>query len=95
MNPDADRIMIGGVSAAEIASRFGTPTYVYDEQKIRANYRRAYEAFSRYYPDFQFFYAVYGCLNVQGNAVTSCNMNCTEGTVIITAILELKACTAV
>ena len=63
MRFDGDRIMIGGISAAEIAARYGTPTYVYDEQKIRANYRRAYNAFAKHYPDFQFFYAVKCCNN--------------------------------
>lgn len=33
-------ICIGGVSVDEIANTFGTPTYVYDEAKIRENYRR-------------------------------------------------------
>ncbi|MBN1864960.1 MAG: diaminopimelate decarboxylase [Victivallales bacterium] len=56
-------IYIGGISASEIACLYGTPTYVYDEQAIRANYRRAFSAFSRYYPDFKFFYAVKACNN--------------------------------
>ena len=63
MQFDGEKIMIGGIAAAEIAERYGTPTYVYDEQKIRANYRRAYQAFAKHYPDFQFFYAVKCCNN--------------------------------
>ncbi len=63
MNFDGETIMIGGISAAELAERYGTPTYVYDEQKIRENYRRAYNAFAKHYPDFQFFYAVKCCNN--------------------------------
>ena len=58
MQFDGEKIMIGGIAAAEIAERYGTPTYVYDEQKIRANYRRAYQAFAKHYPGFQCFYAV-------------------------------------
>ncbi len=63
MNFNGETIMIGGIPAAELAERYGTPTYVYDEQKIRENYRRAYNAFAKHYPDFQFFYAVKCCNN--------------------------------
>ena len=33
-------IAIGGVLVREIAEKFGTPTYVYDEEKIRKNFRK-------------------------------------------------------
>ena len=52
-----DKIAIGEIPAADIAAKFGTPTYVYDEQKIRKNYRRAFNAFAKHYPDFKMFYA--------------------------------------
>ncbi len=58
-----DRISIGNVPVTTLAAEFGTPVYVYDEQKIRANYRRAYSAFARHYPDFKMFYAVKCCNN--------------------------------
>ena len=58
-----EKIFIGDVSVAEIAEKYGTPTYVYDEQRIRENYRRALSAFTEYYPDFRFFYAVKACNN--------------------------------
>jgi len=51
------------VSASTIAEKYGTPTYVYEENRIRANYRRADAAFRRHYPDFRFFYAVKACNN--------------------------------
>ena len=51
-------IYIGGVSVDEIANSFGTPTYVYDEAQIRANYRKVRTTFEKYYPDFKMFYAV-------------------------------------
>ncbi len=54
---------IGECAVSELAKKYGTPTYVYDEQKIRANYRRALKAFSKYYPDFRFFYAIKACNN--------------------------------
>jgi diaminopimelate decarboxylase len=63
MKIENDRISIGGVTAAKIAETYGTPTYVYDEQRIRDNYRRALSAFQEYYPDFRFFYAVKACNN--------------------------------
>ena len=34
------QIYLGDVPVSEIARTYGTPTYVYDEQKIRENYRR-------------------------------------------------------
>ncbi len=53
-------IYIGDVSARELARTYGTPTYVYDEEKIRRNYRRILETFTRYYDDFRLCYAVKG-----------------------------------
>jgi len=63
MNFQGDQITVGGMPVTELAARFGTPLYVYDEQKIRSNYRRAYQAFAKHYPDFQMFYAVKCCNN--------------------------------
>ncbi len=58
-----NKIHIGDVAVRDIATEYGTPTYVYDENKIRENYRKAFKAFSKYYPDFRFFYAVKACNN--------------------------------
>ncbi len=58
-----DKIAIGDVCVEDIASRFGTPTYVYDEDKIRKNFRRVNNAFKKHYPDFKMFYAVKSCNN--------------------------------
>ncbi|MBO4528263.1 MAG: diaminopimelate decarboxylase, partial [Victivallales bacterium] len=41
-----------------IAQTYGTPTYVYEENRIRDNFRRALNAFKKYYPNFRFFYAI-------------------------------------
>lgn len=57
------RIHFEDVPATVIAAKYGTPTYVYEENRIRANYRRADAAFRRHYPDFRFFYAVKACNN--------------------------------
>ena len=56
-------IFIGDIPLDDIANNYGTPTYVYDEQRIRENYRRALSSFTEYYPDFRFFYAVKACNN--------------------------------
>ena len=52
------------VSAACIAETYGTPTYVYEENRIRENFRRALDAFREYYEDFRFFYAIKACNNL-------------------------------
>ena len=53
-------IHIGEVPVSELASTYGTPTYVYDEEKIRGNYRRVMDTFKRYYEDFHLCYAIKG-----------------------------------
>lgn len=54
---DKNHLDIGGADACDIAEEFGTPTYVIDENRIRDNYNRFYNAFSKYYPDFRVYYA--------------------------------------
>ena len=63
MKFEQNRIKIGDIPVAELAERYGTPLYVYDEQKIRDNYRHAVATFRKYYPDFRMFYAVKCCNN--------------------------------
>ena len=53
-----DQFFFGGVSAIELAQTYGTPLYVYEEDRIRDNFRRALKAFQKYYADFRFFYAI-------------------------------------
>ena len=55
------QIYIGDFKVQELAEKYGTPTYVYNEQRIRENFRRAFSAFSSHYPNFKFFYAVKAC----------------------------------
>ncbi|WP_344737054.1 diaminopimelate decarboxylase [Microbacterium awajiense] len=44
---DRDGVLeVGGVSATDLAERFGTPLYVLDESEVRAHARRAREAFT-------------------------------------------------
>ncbi len=41
-------LMLGGADLVELAEKFGTPLYVYDEQRIRQRYREFCDAFSSY-----------------------------------------------
>lgn len=59
-----NHLEIGGVDAVEIARKYGTPTYVIDEKRIRDNYNRFYNAFSKHYPDFKVFYACKANTNI-------------------------------
>lgn len=52
------QIYIEDVPVTELAQTYGTPTYVYEENRIRENFRRALAAFQKYYPNFRFFYAI-------------------------------------
>jgi len=58
-----DKIAIGDIPVEQLAEKYGTPLYVYDEQKIRKNFRKVNNAFSKYYPDFKMFFAVKACNN--------------------------------
>lgn len=40
-------MIIGGLSATEIADRYGTPVYVTDEEALRNNFRRIHKAFNK------------------------------------------------
>ncbi len=53
-------IFIGKVPVRELAACYGTPVYVYDEQRIRENYRRILRAFKSRYENFRLFYAIKG-----------------------------------
>ncbi len=45
-----DQMVIGGVTAKELAERFGTPLYVTDEIAVRENFKRIQQAFSCHMP---------------------------------------------
>lgn len=61
---EKNHLEIGGVDAVDLAKEYGTPTYVIDENRIRDNYQRFYNAFSKYYPDFKVFYACKANTNI-------------------------------
>jgi diaminopimelate decarboxylase len=50
-------LCIDGVSALKLAERFGTPLYVISEKKIRENYRRLADAFSKNYSKVRILYS--------------------------------------
>lgn len=50
-------LAIGGVDAVELAQKFGTPLYVYDEQRIRERCREFLAAFAAHYPRVEIRYA--------------------------------------
>ena len=52
------QIYLEDVPVTLLAQTYGTPTYVYEENRIRDNFRRALSAFKKYYPNFRFFYAI-------------------------------------
>ena len=45
-----NELVIGGVKATEIVKRYGSPVYVTDENAVRNNYHRIYQAFSKRMP---------------------------------------------
>ena len=58
IRPDRDgRLRIEQVDAEDLATSFGTPTYVTSEQQIRRNYRRFRDAFATLYPNVVVLYA--------------------------------------
>jgi diaminopimelate decarboxylase len=64
MRIENQRIFLEDVPVTTIAETYGTPTYVYEENKIRENFRHALSAFRKYYDDFRFFYAIKACNNL-------------------------------
>src|SRR5579884_577920 len=51
------RLRIGGVAADELAARFGTPLYVFDEATLRQRARLFRDAFAAVYPRASVVYA--------------------------------------
>ncbi len=54
---EKNHLTVGNADAVELAEKFGTPLYVYDENRIRANYREFYNAFAALYPKVEVKYA--------------------------------------
>ena len=54
---DSGVLEIGGCATTDLVEKFGSPLYVFDEGKIRANCREYLSALSECYPNFQVLYA--------------------------------------
>jgi len=57
-------LYIDGVSAVKLAETFGTPLYVLSENKIRENYRKLYQAFSKRYGKLRILYSAKANTNI-------------------------------
>ena len=54
---DNGHLVLGGCDTAELASRFGTPLYIYDEETLRGRCRAFVEEFRSRYPNTTVVYA--------------------------------------
>jgi diaminopimelate decarboxylase len=52
------KLFFANVSTSKLASKFGTPVFVTDSERIIYNYERLYSAFSSHYDKFKINYAV-------------------------------------
>jgi diaminopimelate decarboxylase len=50
-------LVIGGCDVVELAREFGTPLYVVDERKLRADYQRFVDSFRKFYPKTEVGYS--------------------------------------
>ena len=83
-------MQFGGMSTVEIAERFGTPVYVTDEQIVRENYRRVYEAFSRFM-DTEIHYACKANTNLAILRILEQEGSCIDAVSIGEVLTCLKA----
>ncbi len=51
-------LYIDGCNTLDLARQYNTPLYVYSENRIRENYRKAFNAFKKAYNKFRLFYAI-------------------------------------
>jgi len=77
------KLHIGDREIVELASQYGTPTYVTDEQRIRHNCRRLIAAFTKGYKKFRLNYAVkannnLAILNIVRQESAGADCSCTE-----------------
>ena len=62
MQPNDSHLLIGGLPAADLADEFGSPLYVYDGNRIQAQYRRLANAFAHF--PHRLLYAIKANANV-------------------------------
>jgi diaminopimelate decarboxylase len=54
---ETGRLEIGGFALTDLAARFGTPLYIFDETTLRNRARRIVTAMAAVYPKTRVFYA--------------------------------------
>jgi len=59
-----DHLEFRGLDLTDLAEKYGTPLFIYDEMKIRENYRLFHETFRRYYPDVLIYYSCKASYNL-------------------------------
>ncbi len=62
MEVKGNKLYLGGVSADDLAEGYGTPLYVYEEEKIREQYRKLFESLS--WPKKRILYACKANTNI-------------------------------
>lgn len=58
LNAQDDRLLIAGHDALDLASKYGTPLFAYDLDRLEDNFFRLHNAFARQEHPFQVFYAM-------------------------------------
>jgi len=82
---------IDGVSALELAERFDTPLYVMSERRIRNNYRRVYETFSKRYRKVKVYYSAKANTNLSILKILEEEGSCLDAVSPGEVFLALKA----
>ena len=85
-----NRLWIGGRDVLDIASTYGTPVYVTDEQRIRNNCRRVKASFEKNYGKFRLNYAVkannnLAILNIVRQEGAGADCSCAEELMLATS----------
>lgn len=76
-------LFIEGCSVKDLVQEYGSPLYVYSESRIRENYNRLIEAYRKYYPKFEIYYAIKANNNpaiarILANEGAGCDCSCIE-----------------
>jgi diaminopimelate decarboxylase len=58
LTTEDNKLTLNGINAESIAKEFGTPCYVYLENRIRDNANKLISSFRKYYPNYKLLYAI-------------------------------------
>jgi len=84
-------LFIDGVSAVEMAEKFGTPLYVLSERKIRENYQNLHDALTRYYDKVKIYYSAKANANLSVLKILEKEGSCLDAVSPGEVYLALKA----